>query len=483
MIRHFAVGLFACAALPASARASTYHVSTAGDDSAAGSAMAPWRTVQHAADVVQAGDAVVIHAGTYAGFQVDARGTQAAPISFTGDGGTVTIDGTMTADQDAIHIENASWIEIHGLTVVHATRAGISALTSDHVFVRDNRVDQNGKWGVFSGFCESFVVEGNEVSRSGTQHGIYASNSADNPVIRNNTIWGNAMCGIHINGDISQGGDGVISNAIVEGNFIHDNGALGGSGINADGVVGATIRNNVLDANHASGISLYQTDGGAPSTGNAVVNNTIRMASDARSAINIQNNSTGNVVRNNVVLDTAPGHGALDVCGGCTPVSDHNAVVGAFLISGNAMSLSAWQAMTGQDASSFVTTEAAVFASPDTGDLSLRAGSPAIDVGDPDDAPSVDVLGTARPQGAGFDLGAYEYCDGSCIGSGSGSGGDPGGSGSASGGSGDAGPAGGSHSGGCGTTDPSALAALFVVLAMARLGARSAGHRRGERAG
>src|SRR5690348_2732663 len=124
-------------ALRASALASTYHVSTTGDDAAAGSDAAPWRTIQHAADVVQPGDTVVIHAGTYAGFQVGAHGTQAAPIAFTGDG-TVTIEGTMTSDQDAIHSENASWIEIRGLTVVGATRAGVSALTSDHIFVRDN---------------------------------------------------------------------------------------------------------------------------------------------------------------------------------------------------------------------------------------------------------------------------------------------------------------------------------------------------------
>jgi uncharacterized protein (TIGR03382 family) len=465
---------FACVALAATARASTYHVAVTGNDTAAGSDAAPWRTIQHAAGVVQAGDTVMIHAGTYVGFQVGARGTPAAPITFAGDG-VVTIDGTMTSDQDAVHVENASWIEIRGLTVVGATRAGISAITSDHIFVRGNRIDRNGKWGVFSGFCESFVVEGNEVSRSGTQHGIYASNSADDPVISNNIVWGNAMCGIHINGDISQGGDGVISNAIIEGNIIHDNGALGGSGINCDGVVGATIRNNVLDNNHASGISLYQIDGGAPSTGNHVINNTIRMASDARSAINIQNNSTGNTVRNNVLLDTAPNHGVIDVCGGCTSgmASDRNAVVGMFLVDGTALSLAAWHAMTGQDAASFATSEAALFASPATGDLSLRAGSPAIDVGDPDGAPPIDVVGTPRPQGAGFDLGAYEYCDGSCTGSGSGGGsGDGSGSGSDESGSGSGGgdgaPGGAKHTG-CSAADPSALATLLVAIA---LGAR-----------
>ena len=121
MIRHSTVGFFACVTLPATVLASTYHVSTTGDDNAAGSATAPWRTVQHAADVVQAGDAVVIHAGTYAGFQVGTRATQAAPIAFVA-GGTVTIDGTMTADQDAIHVENASCISIAG-SRVHGDRA------------------------------------------------------------------------------------------------------------------------------------------------------------------------------------------------------------------------------------------------------------------------------------------------------------------------------------------------------------------------
>ena len=332
-----------------------------------------------------------------------------------------------------------------------ATRAASARSASDHIFVRGNRIDQNGKWGVFSGFCDDFVVEGNEVSRSGTQHGIYASNSADNPIIRGNTIWGNAQCGIHINGDITQGGDGVISNAIVEGNVIHDNGSLGGSGINCDGVVGATIRNNVLDNNHASGISLYQIDGGAPSTGNHVINNTVRMASDARSAINIQNGSTGNTLSNNVLVDSAPGHGAIDVCATCTAglASDHNAIAGPILVDGNPTSLASWSATTGNDTASIATTADALFANPATGDLSLRAGSPAIDAGDPAGAPDVDVIGTPRPQGAGYDIGAYE----AFAGSGSGTAPD-------AGAGVDAGTS-GAHTSGCGVSSPGGL---FGVL-------------------
>ena len=125
------------------------------------------------------------------------------------------------------------------------------------------------------------IIEHNTCSGSDDEHGIYFSNSADDPIIRYNHCFDNNANGIHMNGDASLGGDGVISNAQVYGNVIHGNGSGGGSGINCDGVINSVIYNNLLYDNHASGISLYQIDGGAPSTGNKVYNNTIINASDA----------------------------------------------------------------------------------------------------------------------------------------------------------------------------------------------------------
>ncbi|HEU4727191.1 MAG TPA: right-handed parallel beta-helix repeat-containing protein [Kofleriaceae bacterium] len=434
------------------AHADTFHVTATGDDGAAGSSAAPWRTIQRAASAVRPGDTVIVHAGRYAGFEVAARGTEGQPIAFVADG-EVAIDGAATANRDAILIDGGAWIRIEGFTVTGATRAGIAALECDHITVARNRVDQNGKWGVFSAFCDDLAIEDNEASRSGEQHGIYASNSADRPVIRRNRIWGNAMAGIHINGDITQGGDGVISNAIVEDNVIYDNGRAGGSGINCDGVVGAVIRDNLLDGNHASGISLYQIDGGAPSTGNQVINNTIRMASDARWAVNIQDGATGNVLRNNILLHPSASRGAIDLCAACTSglVSDHNAVVGRFSIEGTTVDLAGWRARTGGDAASFVATEAELFVDPAGGDLHLRAGSPAIDRGAAQGAPSHDVVGTARPQGAAVDIGAYERCDGACASAGPGGGGGDGTGGGPGAGDGQGGGLAGGSGGGCST--------------------------------
>ncbi len=49
------------------------------------------------------------------------------------------------------------------------------------------------------------------------------------------------------------------------------------------------------------------------------------------------------------------------------------------------------------------------YANPEKNDLRIALGSPCIDAGTPTDAQDTDILGTARPQGIGVDMGAYEY--------------------------------------------------------------------------
>ncbi|MFA7692307.1 MAG: hypothetical protein GX117_00580 [Candidatus Hydrogenedentes bacterium] len=51
------------------------------------------------------------------------------------------------------------------------------------------------------------------------------------------------------------------------------------------------------------------------------------------------------------------------------------------------------------------------FVNPSAGDFRLSSTSPCMDAGtsDGEDIPSTDIDGVPRPQGAGIDMGAYEY--------------------------------------------------------------------------
>ena len=55
----------AAISLSAAAQAATLHVAVTGKDTNQGTRYAPFRTVQHAADVAQPGDVIAVHAGTY----------------------------------------------------------------------------------------------------------------------------------------------------------------------------------------------------------------------------------------------------------------------------------------------------------------------------------------------------------------------------------------------------------------------------------
>jgi len=70
----------------------------------------------------------------------------------------------------------------------------------------------------------------------------------------------------------------------------------------------------------------------------------------------------------------------------------------------------AWATYSGQDAQSLVEVDAsALFVDPAAYDLHLTSGAVAIDAGSATGAPSEDYSGDLRPQGSGYDIGAYEY--------------------------------------------------------------------------
>jgi len=445
------------AALPASASAATFYVATDGDDGNSGDMGAPWQTLQHAADSVTAGDTVIVRPGAYAGFNLEESGADGMPITFSAEDG-VEITSENPETPDGINLEGASWVVLEGFTVNGMERAGLRTVTAEHVTLRNNQGNANGSWGILTGFVDDLLIEHNRMSGSIDEHGIYVSNSGDRPVIRNNVLFGNAANGLHMNGDAEQGGDGIISNALVEGNVLYSNGMSGGSGINCDGVQDSLIVNNLIYDAHASGISLYQIDGGGPASNNRIINNTVVIADDGRWALNIQNDSSGTTVYNNVFLSLHPSRGAIDLCGpGCLSgfTSDYNVVVDVFTPDdSDFISLTEWQTATGQDMNSIVADSDAVFVDAAGGDYHLSDTSPALDSGTSTEAPASDLDGNQRPFGDAVDIGAYEACGTDCVPGEGGAGGSPdtGGAGGTGGTGGSGGSAGNTPAGGTSTT-------------------------------
>ena len=401
--------------------AAEYYVSPSGNNASAGSSSAPWETLQHAADVVSAGDTVIIRNGAYAGFRAQSGGTSGFPITFRADEGTLAVINTESPDGvkgSIIEIEGYDWWVLDGLEVTGAPEnAGIDIRVADHVTVRNCYCHHNRNWGIFTAFAEYFTAEQNECSYSGEEHGIYHSNSGDNAVIRYNTCHHNAACGIQINADPSMGGDGISSNCTVTHNILYENGDIGGAAINLASVRDSLIADNLMYGNHAGGIAAWDDGQGNQwgSKNNQYYNNTVHMPADGRWAINLKNGSTGCEVYNNILIHESASRGGIEIDpSSLTGFSSDYNILDRVSVDETTISLSAWQSTYSQDAHSFSQTAAQTFVSPGS-DYHLLAAALAIDGGTTLPVITNDLDGNARPQGANYDIGAYEYVfSGSC---------------------------------------------------------------------
>lgn len=405
--------LFALAAVPRPGHTATYAVSPGGSDASAGSAAAPWQTLQKAAESVAPGDVVVVEDGDYAGFACRRSGTAERRIVFKARNryGAKITRANPGKGVDWISILSASYITIDGFDVSGATRAGIGVRSLSDETGTDTRDDivqnchshHNGlprggaHDGVFTGFALNFTVQDCQLDHNG-EHGIYISNSADNPVARRNHSHHNVASGIQLNADkktgITGAQDGLISNWLVEGNIIHDNGASGGAAINLDGDINGICRNNLIYNNLASGIALYGIDGARASSDNLIVNNTVYNPDSRRAALLLMNGASGNTVFNNILYS---GRGA------------GIEAEGEFKHDYNLVSRIEGATMAGHEAAPAAVT---VFTDLAQLDFHPAANSPALNQGVATfnglAAPRTDLASGARPAGVGFDIGAYE---------------------------------------------------------------------------
>lgn len=317
---------------------------------------------------------------------------------------------------EGITVSNASYVTIDGFTI--SAMSGYGLATHDAgptnpmrgLIIRNNIVRNSGSTNIYLSEVADSLVEGNSASGSATSHGIYLANGgSDNTVLKGNRCYSNAKNGIHLNGDLSIGGDGLHKGITIDGNVVFGN---TDNGLDIDGMQDSVIKNNLVYGNGRNALRVFQIDAAAGPKNLIVANNTLLTTSGSGWALKFSEDGGGHTIFNNILLSNNASSGSISVANG-TFVSDHNALVGRLSYNGetNILDLSAWQA-AGFDLHSFATSTSAEFVDVAGNNFQLKSTASSVNAGVSTfggiAAPPLDIQGASRPAGGAFDLGAYE---------------------------------------------------------------------------
>lgn len=243
------------------------HVASIGDDANPGTELAPFKSIQRAADIAEAGDTVVIHAGLYVRpsgrsrvLEVARAGNDDAPITFTSAGdGDVILDNQGGGDWVLYlngRFKPLEHIIISGLTIQGGVSGGIYVRNTGSAVVEHCRVIDNHGIGIYiGGGGANQVVRRCEVARNWI--GIKAGNNllAEQPTgvtIEENWSHHNVKESYPANSDGIQVLGRGNTGSIVRGNVVNDNGDDGlDIGMEASNVV--VERNVVFNHVHPGG--------------------------------------------------------------------------------------------------------------------------------------------------------------------------------------------------------------------------------------
>ncbi len=427
--------------LAKAASESPYYVAPYGNNDNPGTLDEPWLTIQHAAQTLVAGDTVYVMEGTYNERVIPANsGSAGSWITYAAyPGHTVTIDGTgltLYWWYGVFQITNQNYIKVSGFRVINSDWAGISAGGScDHITIENCYTEATDGPGIYVRNTTNLVVDNNEVYNWGNEldHEGISIVGVNGFEIKYNYLHDGHKEGIDIKGDTSVG---AVANGSLHHNTVTNCGNLGrGVGIYIDappaGAHDIDVYSNEVYGNSAQAMALDSEMGSTLSDINIYNNilydsyHALFFGTGATSFTNIKiiNNTfykfnvqtilipagvgarfTNLIIRNNI-HDNSAGSGYGIYFPDYDPAnSDH-------IIDNNLF----YQANSKYYGSDYVIGDPQFLNPPSeysSNDFWIESNSPAIDAGSSDDAPSDDFGGNPRPQGAGYDIGAYEYAAG-----------------------------------------------------------------------
>lgn len=388
----------------------TFYVATNGSDTNPGTLDLPWATLSKAVDTATAGQTVRFRAGTYRAYKRFTRsGTATAPITFEAypgetpvfDGSNVASDPPNAWSQLALFEVHASNLVFRGLEFKNAASHAIYCGEGTHHNIIDRCHIHNGYLvGILCYRCSQHTIS-NCVIHDVYDHdvgGIGGGGNADGI----GTPAGNAPAPTHgfhtiINNVVYNCSDDGIDTWTSSGNTLRNNVSFH-NGYGNEGNGGALPGTWGQPAGNGMGFKL---GGGFNAGRNTVINN---VAHANRHSGYDCNGGIGNVLYNNTsYANLDSGFGQLEAA---TVVMNNLAFANARATQGTpgTSKRNSWNLGIADPLFASVDPASPLF-------LRLSERSPAINMGADLSAAGVrdDRVGTPRPQGRRFDLGAYEF--------------------------------------------------------------------------
>lgn len=393
---------------------SIYYIASNGSDRSSCSIKSPCATIQYVMrNVARPGDTIMLRGGSYNENEIWIRGD-----SGYSDGGAPEKLKTIKAYPGEIvnmvngsrpFIIEADYIRIEGINFSNGKSIGIRGLHRSTIQIVGNTFKGSGySWAAVDTHGNNILIEGNicdiEGNSVGTQGHCYYISHGDKILIRNNIAKGMAGYGIHVfdqrRSEDSQDFERIIKNILIEGNMVSDSKQRAGIIIAAYDharIENVIIRNNVAFNNASSGIVIR-----SESRDIFVYNNTL--FNNRGSAISIDYGGSkeglinGLYIKNNILVLS-------------NKTNTYHAIKEAknpnIFLENNLYWPKPPMLYNISDSSPHVGDP--LFVNSDAANFYLQQGSPAINKGILLTDVPVDKDGISRPQGSGYDIGAYEY--------------------------------------------------------------------------